>query len=243
MPAAWPRHGRQGPPAVHPPPRNPSRHRPINPHLAPLCAAPLWGFFPQIRCSHHQVDGGRSWRKEGGAGGGEEAGGPLWSMAYYDVLELLFRRMRRRRQKEKGRGRRSRSSSSQGRRRTKARSRRCATSASAASSRAVPRRALFCILCSASALLPRPVTTSSPLCPGAQGEPQPPRTCCGPGLRAEAEPSLVSSMSSVLILDCCPAPRRRADPPSPESRPSSRASRFAGAAAYRNVRAPCFASC
>jgi hypothetical protein len=159
------------------------------------------------------------------------------------VLELLFCRTRRRRQKEKGRGRRSRSSSSQGRRRTKARSHPCETSASAASSRAVLRRALFCILCSASAPLPRPITTSSPSCQGAQGEPQPPRPCCGPGLRAEAEPSLVSSLSSVLILDCCPAPRRHADPPSPESRPSSRAGRFAGAAAYCNTRSPCFTSC
>jgi hypothetical protein len=45
-------------------------------------------------------------------------------------------------------------------------------------------------------------------------------------------------VSSVLILDCCPAPRRRADPPSPESRPSSRAGRFAGVAAVVAARAP-----
>jgi hypothetical protein len=40
-----------------------------------------------------------------------------------------------------------------------------------------------------------------------------------------------------------PPSRRRADPPSLESRPSSRAGRFAGVAASRNARAPCFASC
>jgi hypothetical protein len=79
---------------------------------------------------------------------------------------------------------------------------------------------------------------SSLPCPGAQGEPQPPRPCCGPGLRAEAEPSLVSSLSSVTFLDRCPAPRRCANPQSLESRPSSQAGRFAGAAAIVAERAP-----
>jgi hypothetical protein len=48
-------------------------------------------------------------------------------------------------------------------------------------------------------------------------------------------------VSSVPFLDRCPAPRRRADPPSSESRPSSRAGRFAGAATVVAVRAalPC----
>jgi hypothetical protein len=59
----------------------------------------------------------------------------------------------------------------------------------------------------------------------------PPSPCCAPGLRAEAEPSLVSLLSSVSFLDRCSAPRHRADPPSLESRPSSRAGLFAGAAA------------
>jgi hypothetical protein len=79
---------------------------------------------------------------------------------------------------------------------------------------------------------------SSLPCPGAQGEPQPPRPCCGPGLRAKAEPSLVSSLSSVTFLDRCPAPRRCANPQSLESRPSSQAGRFAGAAAIVAERAP-----
>jgi hypothetical protein len=35
---------------------------------------------------------------------------------------------------------------------------------------------------------------SSPPCPGTQGEPQPPSPCCGPGLRAEAGPSLMGSL-------------------------------------------------
>jgi hypothetical protein len=79
---------------------------------------------------------------------------------------------------------------------------------------------------------------SSLPCPGAQGEPQPPRPCCGPGLRAKAEPSLVSSLSSVTFLDRCPAPRRCANPQSLESWPSSQAGRFAGAAAIVAERAP-----
>jgi hypothetical protein len=41
-----------------------------------------------------------------------------------------------------------------------------------------------------------------------------------------------------LFVDRCPAPRRRADPPSLESRPSSRAGRFTGAAAVVAARAP-----
>jgi hypothetical protein len=45
-------------------------------------------------------------------------------------------------------------------------------------------------------------------------------------------------VSLVLFLDRCPAPRRRADPPSLESQPSSRASRFAGAADVVAARAP-----
>jgi hypothetical protein len=45
-------------------------------------------------------------------------------------------------------------------------------------------------------------------------------------------------VSSVPFLDRCPAPRRRVDPPSPESRPSSRAGRFAGVAAVIAARAP-----
>jgi hypothetical protein len=80
-------------------------------------------------------------------------------------------------------------------------------------------------------------------CPGAAGEPQPPRPCCGLGLRAEAEPSLVSSLSSVPFLDRCPAPRRCIDPPSLESRPSSRAGRFAGAAAVIAARTPLPCDC
>jgi hypothetical protein len=47
---------------------------------------------------------------------------------------------------------------------------------------------------------------SSPPCPGAQGEPQPPSPCCGPGLRAEAGPSLVSSL---YVARCPLAPPRR----------------------------------
>jgi hypothetical protein len=43
---------------------------------------------------------------------------------------------------------------------------------------------------------------SSPPCPGTRGE-KPPRPCCGPGLRAEAGPSLVSS-----LFECCPLPAR-----------------------------------
>jgi hypothetical protein len=50
-------------------------------------------------------------------------------------------------------------------------------------------------------------TAASPSCPGTRGE-KPPRPCCGPGLRAEAGPSLVSS-----LFECCPltrtAPPRR----------------------------------
>jgi hypothetical protein len=45
-------------------------------------------------------------------------------------------------------------------------------------------------------------------------------------------------VSSVPFLDRCPAPRRRADPPSSESWPSSRAGRFAGAATVVAARAP-----
>jgi hypothetical protein len=69
-------------------PSNPSI-RPIKiPNLLPVRRRPpLWGFFPQIRCRHHQVEEGGSWRKKGGAGGGVEAGGrcgawaatPCWS--------------------------------------------------------------------------------------------------------------------------------------------------------------------
>jgi hypothetical protein len=47
----------------------------------------------------------------------------------------------------------------------------------------------------------------------------------------------------VSFLDCCPAPRCRADPPSSESRPSSRAGRFAGAATVVTARAPLPCSC
>jgi hypothetical protein len=46
-----------------------------------------------------------------------------------------------------------------------------------------------------------------------------------------------------LCDDRCPASRRRADPPSLESRPSSRAGRFAGAAAVVAARAPLLCNC
>jgi hypothetical protein len=46
-----------------------------------------------------------------------------------------------------------------------------------------------------------------------------------------------------LCVARCPAPRRRADPPSLESRPSSRVGRFAGAAAVIAARAPLPCSC
>jgi hypothetical protein len=64
---------------------------------------------------------------------------------------------------------------------------------------------LLCLPCSK----PGPVfflcstAPSSPPCSGAQGEPQPPSPCCGPGLRVEAGPSLVSS-----LFECCPMPAR-----------------------------------
>jgi hypothetical protein len=48
-------------------------------------------------------------------------------------------------------------------------------------------------------------------------------------------PSLVSSC--ICLLDSAYS-CRRVDPPSPDSRPSSRVGRFAGAAAFLNVRAP-----
>jgi hypothetical protein len=59
-----------------------------------------------------------------------------------------------------------------------------------------PWTAPLCFLCSRPFHATR--FTSSPPCPGAQGEPQPPSPCCGPGLRAEAGPNHVSS-----LLVCC----------------------------------------
>jgi hypothetical protein len=51
-------------------------------------------------------------------------------------------------------------------------------------------------------------------------------------------------MGSLFMCDDrCPAPRRRADPPSLESRSSSRAGRFAGAAAVVAARAPLLCNC
>jgi hypothetical protein len=51
---------------------------------------------------------------------------------------------------------------------------------------------------------------SSPPCLGAQGEPQPPSPCCGPGLRAEAGPSHLSSLLVCCLLFCTAPPRRPA---------------------------------
>jgi hypothetical protein len=50
-------------------------------------------------------------------------------------------------------------------------------------------------------------------------------------------------VSSVPFFDRCPAPRHCADPSSLESRPSSRAGRFAGAAVVMAARAPLPCSC
>jgi hypothetical protein len=63
-------------------PGNP-RRRPIKPtaSLSQNPPPPL-GDFPRILRLHQKSQGGRrSWKKEGGTGGGGEAGGPLWSVA------------------------------------------------------------------------------------------------------------------------------------------------------------------
>jgi hypothetical protein len=170
---------------------------------------PLWGFFPKIRCSHHQVEeGGRSWRKEGGAGGGEEAGGhcgawptmPCWSCCFAVREEEDRRRRGGKKEPEQFKSPTTAPSPS--------RTPLLPLHRVVRLPQPEPRRARFCILCSASASPPHLDTAASPPCPGAQGEPQPPRPCCGPGLRAEAGPSLVS-----LLFVCCPlsrtAPPRR----------------------------------
>jgi hypothetical protein len=64
---------------------------------------------------------------------------------------------------------------------------------------------LLCFSCSkpSPSLLPLLVTAASPPCP--EREVRNPRPCCGPGLRAEAGPSLVSS-----LFESCPLPARAA---------------------------------
>jgi hypothetical protein len=106
--------------------------------------------------------------------------------------------------------------------------------------RSEPRRARFCILCSASAPLLRPVTTS-PLPAGARGEHRKPLyLAVAPDLRA-------ADAFEPCELAVCLLPagysRHCADPSSLESQPSSRAGRFAGAAAVVTARARLPCSC
>jgi hypothetical protein len=68
----------------------------------------------------------------------------------------------------------------------------------------------------------------------------PPSPCCGPDLRAKVGPRLVS-----LLFACCPLPACAATQTHRHLRAGHRAEQsiLAGAAAYYNVHAPCFASC
>jgi hypothetical protein len=93
---------------------------------------------------------------------------------------------------------------------------------SPASSRAVPHRARFCILCSTSASPPHLDTAASPSCPGTQGE-SPPFTLLWtqPSSRGWTEPCELAD--GVLPAACS---RHHADPPTLESWPSSRAGRL-----------------
>jgi hypothetical protein len=75
----------------------------------------------------------------------------------------------------------------------------------------------FCIPCSASASLPPLVTTSSPPCQE--------REVRNP-LDLVVDPAFEPRLDRALCVARCPASRRRADPPSLESRPSSRAGRL-----------------
>jgi hypothetical protein len=67
-------------------------------------------------------------------------------------------------------------------------------------------------------------------------------------LHLDVDPAFEPRLDRALRARClcddhCPAPRRRADPPSLERRPSSRAGRFAGAIAIVVARAPLPCNC
>jgi hypothetical protein len=94
-----------------------------------------------------------------------------------------------------------------------------------------------------SALPPPSSSPSPPSCCRVQKRkvnPRPPSPCCGPSLRAVDDRALCARVLPGRLL---PAPRCRADPLSLECWPLSHAGRLAGAAAYCDARAPCFASC